>query len=160
MSFESMTDEKIREMIEMPKIAEKGEAKAKNKEKHIETNWFVVAKEDSNIRFSIYKRQNAANENDYSCGLAWIAPNGEPLTLTRYNGSNHPHTNHLENEKFEDVEHIHIATERYIAKGKKAEGYAQQTDRYEGLDVAFECLLEDCRVEGIKVDTRQLRLIK
>jgi hypothetical protein len=159
MSFESLTDEDIRKMIEMPKIAEKGEAKEKDKEGHIGTNWFAVAKEDKNIRFSIYKRRSSSHENDYSCGLAWIAPNGECLTLTRYNGNSHPHTNHHEKEKFEDAEHIHVATERYIRANKKAEGFAEKTGRYDNVDKAFECLLEDCRVEGIKVE-RQLRLIK
>ena len=69
-------------------------------------------------------------EEDFSCGISWVAPNGETLTLKRYNGSNHNHANHLEKVKLGYTCHIHIATEKYISANRKAEGFAEATERY------------------------------
>ena len=95
------------------------------------------------MRFSIYQRQSELNDNDFSCGIAFLPPGGTRLTLARYNGPSHIHG---------DIEfrpHIHRATARAIAAGKKPESEAAETDRFTTLDGAFRCLLDDFRVEGI-----------
>ena len=78
-----------------------------------------------------------------------MAPNGETLTLKRYNGSSHNHPNKLENVKLGYNCHIHIATEKYILANRKAEGFAEVTDRYDSLEGALHCLVNDCKISGI-----------
>jgi hypothetical protein len=88
-------------------------------------------------------------EDDFSCGLSWIAPNGEPLTLCRYNGPSHNHPNRLENEKLGYVCHKHKTTERYIDANKKPEGFATATTDYSTLKRALFFLLNECNISGI-----------
>lgn len=45
--------------------------------------------------------------------------------------------------------HIHLATEKYIKANRKAEGFAEETDRYKTLEGALHCLLSDCNVKGL-----------
>lgn len=68
---------------------------------------------------------------------------GSPLTLARYNGPSHIHG---------DISyrpHIHRATERAIAAGKKPESEAYETNRYDTLSGALACLAEDYNLDGI-----------
>jgi hypothetical protein len=88
-------------------------------------------------------------EDDFSCGLSWLAPNGEILTLVRYNGASHPHRNNIEGTMLNWESHIHTATERYIRANKKAVGFAEPTDRYRTLKGALHCLVTDCSIVGI-----------
>jgi hypothetical protein len=88
-------------------------------------------------------------EDSFSCGINWVAPNGECLTLKRYNGPSHFHPNHMEGTKTSYECHIHIATERYIKANRKPEGFAEATDRYVTLEGAFHCLITDCHISGI-----------
>lgn len=88
-------------------------------------------------------------EDDFSCGISWIAPNGETLTLKRYNGPGHDHTNRLEKVRLGLNCHVHIATEKYIKANKKAEGFAEVTDRYNSVEGALHCLVVDCKISGI-----------
>ncbi len=87
-------------------------------------------------------------EDDFSCGISWVSPSGEVLTLKRYNGPNHDHPNHLEKTRVGYNCHIHIATEKYIKANKKAEGFAEATKRYNSLDGALHCLITDCKISG------------
>jgi hypothetical protein len=151
MAFESLTDDKIADLINCPKHLTNPQAKSKNKEGHEQVNFRAVALDDSGHEFEIYKRQNLRDgmEDDFSCGISWLAPNGETLTLKRYNGSSHDHLNHLEKLRLGYTCHIHMATEKYIKANRKAEGFAMATDRYNTVEGALHCLVTDCRISGI-----------
>lgn len=148
MSFESLTDEKIAELIGMPKAAVNDDVKEKRKGMHLQKNYEIIAKSDKNIRFELFTRQNMEMAEDFSCGIRWLAPGGEDMILVRYNGSSHPHPNKIERNRLEFANHIHRTTERYIEIGKP-DGFAEITDRYTTMNGAFNCLLRDCNVEGV-----------
>lgn len=149
MSAESLTDEKIGELLLMPKRVTNPNSKWREKPGHNERN-FTVESVDSTHHFVLYVRQNRNLEDDFSCGLSWLAPSGETITLARYNGSSHSHPNHIEKQKLGFVCHIHKATERYIRAGKKIEGYAEDASRrYNSVKGALACLVSDCAIKGI-----------
>jgi hypothetical protein len=122
---------------------------------HKQVNYLVRALDESGHRFELFTRQNMAEgmEDDFSCGLRWLAPNGESLILCRYNGSSHPHRNKLENRSLGVVFHIHRATEKYITANQKPDGFAYDTDTYQSLQEALLCLVRDCHIEGLISDT-------
>ena len=83
------------------------------------------------------------DEADFSCGIAHVSIDGSRLTLARYNGPGHEHG---------DIAyrcHIHRATAKSISSGKKPEREASETDRYETLEGASACLIDDFNVVGI-----------
>ncbi|MEY8022113.1 hypothetical protein AB8P51_14840 [Muriicola sp. SD30] len=151
MAFESITDDKIKELLECPKRLTNPQARNKSKEGREQVNYNVVSLDGSDHKFEIYKRQNLrpGMEDDFSCGISWVAANGETLTLKRYNGSSHAHPNHLEKNRLGYKCHIHIATEKYIQANRKAEGYAEETNRYSTLEGALYCLMNDCNIKGL-----------
>ncbi|MCC7307593.1 MAG: hypothetical protein IT173_08505 [Acidobacteria bacterium] len=151
MAFESITDRKIAELLQMRKRVTYPGTRAKNKDGHEQFNYKVISSDDADLEFSLYTRQNlrAGMEDDFSCGVSWLAPNGEVLTLARYNGSSHPHRNQIEGNVLSCESHIHTATERYIRANKKAEGFAVPTDRYRTLKGALHCLASDCSIVGL-----------
>ncbi len=150
MAFESLTDDKIADLLNCPKKLVNPNARSKEKEGHEQVNYKVVALDGSNHEFELYTRQNKREgmEDSFSCGISWIAPNGETLTLKRYNGPSHDHPNHLEKVRLGYNCHIHIATEKYINANRKAEGFAEKTDRYNSLEGALHCLVTDCKITG------------
>lgn len=163
MAFESITDEKIEKLLDCPKRLTNPQARKKNKEGHEQVNYKVISLDDSDHKFEIYARQNLRSgmDDDFSCGISWVAANGETLTLKRYNGSSHSHANHLEKTRLEYVCHIHIATEKYLHANRKAEGYANETNRYTTLDGALHCLITECNISGIQTNpdiTNQITL--
>ena len=48
--------------------------------------------------------------------------------------------------------HIHRATEAAILAGRKPEDEAEETTRYETLEGALACLIEDFRLSGIRAE--------
>lgn len=165
MAFESLTDDKIADLLNCPKRLTNPQARSKNKEGHEQVNFKAVALDDSGHEFEIYKRQNLRDgmEDDFSCGISWLAPNGDTLTLKRYNGPNHDHPNHLEKTRLGNTCHIHIATEKYIKANRKAEGFAEATDRYQTIEGALHCLVADCKISGITTtpdNTSQTKLFE
>ncbi len=148
MSFESLTDEKILELIQIPKVVVSDDVKEKRKGKHLQKNFEIVAKSDENIRFEIFTRQNLEIVEDFSCGLKWLAPGGEDMILVRYNGSSHPHPNKIEKNRLDFVNHIHRTTERYLQMGRP-DGFAELSDKYSNMTGALKCLSQECNVEGI-----------
>lgn len=163
MAFESLTDDKIGDLLNCNKKVVNPNVRRKEKEGHEQFNFRVIALDDSGHEFELYKRQNLREgmEDDFSCGISWLAPNGETLTLKRYNGSSHNHPNKIENTKLGNNSHIHIATEKYIQANRKPEGFAEITDRYNTLDGALHCLVTDCKISGIQTksdSTNQTKL--
>lgn len=158
MGFESINDAKIQELLALSKRVTNPKARATTKSQHIEYNYNVVDSVSGDISFNIYVRQNTQIEEDFSCGLRWNMPSGEVITLARYNGSSHSHENKIEREKLEFVCHIHLATERYIAIGKKSEGFAKATDAYSTYKGALYCLVKDCNISGLNPEPDQPNL--
>ncbi len=141
MAFESLTDDKIADLLNCQKKLTNPQARSKVKEGHQQFNFKVIALDGINHVFELYIRQNLREgmEDDFSCGISWIAPNSETLTLKRYNVPNHDYPNHLEKVRLGYNCHIHIATEKYIKANRKAEGFAEITDRYNSLSGALHC---------------------
>jgi hypothetical protein len=84
------------------------------------------------------------NPFDFSAILGYKVPGFNTVfRLRRYNGK-HRHTNTMEKQAIHDF-HIHTATERYQrVGGMKEDSFAERTDRYQTLETALQCLLEDC----------------
>lgn len=165
MAFESLTDERIEDLLNCPKHIVNPQARSKNKAGHEQLNYRANATDNSGRKFEIYKRQNLREgmEDDFSCGISWVAPNGETFTLKRYNGPSHNHPNHLEKERLGYECHIHVATEKYIKANRKAEGFAVATRKFNTLEGAFHCLVKDCNISGISTtsdNTNQTKLFE
>lgn len=163
MAFESITDEKIKELLAMAKQVTNANTRQKAKPGHTQRNYHVKSTDGSDFTFELFVRQNTnpGMEDDFSAGLSWLAPNGEPLILCRYNGGSHGHPNHLEKTTLPRAAHIHKASERYVRAGKKAEGFAETTERYTTADGALHCLVKDNNITGIRTtpdDTAQINL--
>ncbi len=110
---------------------------------HRQRNFRAVGEGDRTAKFQIYQRQNLSDEHDFSCGILYLPHGGEPLTLARYNGPGHEHGDIAYRP------HIHRASERAILAGRKPESDATATDRFQSLEVALACLVEDFRVTGL-----------
>ncbi|MFQ5537795.1 MAG: hypothetical protein ACE5GJ_10115 [Gemmatimonadota bacterium] len=96
--------------------------------------------------FRLILRQNRINALDFSVILGVRVPDSNIIfRLLRYNGRSHEHTNHIEGDTFYDF-HIHRATERYQEAGWREDAFAEVTDRYEDLQGALRCLIEDAAV--------------
>ncbi len=148
MGYESLTDEKIISLLTLPKKITNPNITPKEKGAHWELNYNVIGKQNPSDQFRLYSRQNTIEHDDFSCGLTWVMPSGEEVHLVRYNGKSHTHPNRLEHQTIPFQYHIHRATEKYIRAGKKPEGYAEATERYQDLQGAFRCLLTDCCIKG------------
>ncbi len=142
-----LTDEEIQRLLESPKTVANPRARQKSQRGHDKVNYELDGQ--SGERFRLYVRQNGRIEESFSCGLQYLPPGGESITLARYNGSDHPHNNPLEMAEVSMVFHIHRATERYMAAGMKPEHFAEATDRFKDLRGALKCIVSDCKITGM-----------
>lgn len=115
----------------------------------MQRNFQLVGTSDGEDRFLIYQRQNLGDSQDFSCGIAYLPRGGPKLMLARYNGPSHEHGN------ISYRPHIHKASESAIAAGRRADSGATETSRFDSLDGALACLLEDYKVSGLKVQHQQ-----
>lgn len=153
MTSRPYTDDEIEALRAVPKRVTNPNARWVDKPGHRQRN-FQVTSEAGDARFAIYLRQNVRDDNDFSCGIAYLALGGSRLTLARYNGPSHIHGDIAYRP------HIHRATASAIAAGKKAESEADETDRFITLDGAFACLIDDFLLEGVtKPEHDQPRLM-
>ena len=103
-------------------------------------------KGETGTQFRIVVRKAHANPLDFSIILGYRIPDSnQVLRLRRYNGKSHEHTNSLEGQTFYGF-HIHTATERYQRTGNREDVYAELTDRYDDLEGAISCLIEDSNI--------------
>ena len=137
------SEDELTELKSMAKRVTNPRAQWNLKPGHRQRNFQIVAGPEDETQFSIYQRQNELDVSDFSCGITFLPPGGARLTLARYNGPSHIHG------EIEFQPHIHHATAKAIAAGKKPESEAAETDRFTTLDGAFRCLLDDFRVKGI-----------
>ena len=128
--------------------------KPTHKPGHLQRSYKAKGKQDETLRFEIYQRQSILDEQDFSCGIAFLPLGGSRLTLARYNGPSHPH------EEIFYQPHIHRATAEAIAAGKKPEREAIETDRYTTLEGALYCLIQDFHLTGIVAKPDHGRLFR
>ena len=118
-------------------------SKPKRRPSHRQRNFSARGGDDEMAEFQIYQRQNLNDEMDFSCGITYRPRGAERLTIARYNGPSHVHGDIVFRP------HIHRASERAIAMGKKPESEAVETDRFQCVEDALACLVEDFRVAGL-----------
>ena len=141
------TKAELEELRALPKRVTNPRARWSDKPKarpaHGQRNFLAVGQQDEAARFLIHQRRNLADENDFSRGITYLARGGPPLTLARYNGPGHEHG------AIAYRPHIHRATEEATAAGGKPEREAEETGRYETLEGALACLIDDFNLSGL-----------
>lgn len=143
-----LIDAEIERLIALEKSVINPRAKKLEKRGSEQVNYEAEAA--TGEKFRVYVRQNMRIPEGFSCGLLYLAPSGEPVTLTRYNGSDHEHANPLDGGgPMPAACHIHKATERYMQAGRKAEHFAEATARYSNLEGALRALILDCNIKGL-----------
>lgn len=143
-----LTDEQIGHLLATPKRVTTLKARWRIQKSSNQRN-FELESEDGNMHFVLYLRQNLRIKESFSCGLLYLHPSGDKVTLTRYNGSDHDHYNPLDGSRAIGCCHIHRATERYMTIGRKAEHFAEGTNRYSDLYGALRAIVTDCMISGI-----------
>ena len=95
--------------------------------------------------FRIIARRSRVRMDSFSVILMAILPENPEFRLLRYDGSNHNHTNHVEDNRIVRQPHIHRATQRYQEAQRQLphDGYAEPTDRYQDLAGAWNCFRSD-----------------
>ena len=148
----SYTEDELRELGRLPKKVTNPGARWSEKPSmypvHRQRILQATATTEDNreLRFLIYQRQSLQDGLSYSCGIVYLPPGGPRLTLARYNGPSHRHG------EIRYKPHIHQATETAILAGRKPEHAAEETTRYETLEGALACLIEDYRLSGIRAN--------
>lgn len=140
MNFDQLTDEDVAALLALPKRVTNPTVRWQDKPGHKQRNFKV---DGGDYSFELYMRQNQFDIADFSCGLKIIKPDGQPLTLVRYNGGGHVHG------AIVFACHIHRATQAAMAAGKKPESHAEQTQAYRTLEGALACLMEDAAISGL-----------
>ena len=141
MAFENLTDERITELLRMPKRPFPGpHPKQRDKGSHTELNQRLRTEEGE--EFSLLLRQSIRLDRDFSCVLMWHSPEGD-LILVRCNGSSHNHG------KARKECHIHRATAEAIQKGFRAESFADTTIQYATLAGAKHHMVQLANITGV-----------
>ncbi len=160
--MEDFDDKYLDWLKELPKVLVNPNAKW-SKEPNSKFQKIYTAKAEgetgkNELEFQIYMRYNIKNPDSYSCGISIYK-----VSLARYNGSAHSHWNTRRGEYHEFPKinsgtcHIHQASQTAIMEGKRVDHYATLTDKYNNLDDALVCLLNDYNVTGCKgVNQRRL----
>ncbi len=150
------TDEELHALRAMPKRIDNPHSRWSEKPagapSHRQRSFKARGGGDEQSIFDIYQRQNIQDDADFSCGIVYVALDGSRLTLACYNGPGHEHGRILYRP------HIHRATAKAIASGRKPEREAEETDRYQTLEGALACLLEDFSIVGLRTEHDQPRL--
>ncbi len=158
MGLETLTDDKIAQLLTLPKRVENPRSQEKIEGKHRRRD-FRVTSNDGDHRFTLFTRQSTKIANGFSAGLLWHAKSGEDVILLRCNGSDHPHPNALERERIDHQCHVHIATERYIQANRKGEGFAEATTAYFTLAGALHELMHRANIVGLSTEADGLQTL-
>lgn len=149
---EIVSDEKIQELLEERKVlCVQWHKNAASKSKRNEEERHLVITGDVGHKFKIIVRENQINPlRNFSAILGFCRPKPDGLFhLRRYNGNSHQHTNAIpDGQKAFNGFHIHYATEKYQVEGEGEDDYAEETDRYQDVSGALECLMEDANFQG------------
>jgi hypothetical protein len=147
----SKTDDWIKSLIEMPKQVRNPRTRWMEQKKS-RRRTFDVESVDGRHTFRVYQRQNLIDPRAFSCGMSVLDGDGEELTLVRCNGPDHLHGNPLEGDRLDYRCHVHFATERYIAEGKKAEHFAVDCEAYADLSGATRHLAVLCAIANLPLN--------
>jgi hypothetical protein len=154
----SLSDERIAELVAMPKRVTNPKARQVPDAKHLKCDYKVVSVSGDD-EFTIFIRQHSEMLDDFTAGLKWHSTTGEAVILMRCNGASHPHKNHVEGTRFSPGNyHIHKATERYIEKGYEPEHFAEVTNGYTTVEGALHRLCVECNISGIDTTPESLSL--
>ena len=136
------TDQQIAELINERKVLPDDWRTQLNN-----NNSLYIIGENGN-RFRIITNLNKKYPSDFSVILAVIDPKtGVAFRILSYNGMpKRPHNNKIEKQKIYGY-HIHFATARYQERGYDEDTYAEETDRYNNLEGALQCLIQDANFE-------------
>lgn len=149
MSLVTLTDAQIDELLATPKRVQNPGSRVREEGKHLRRDFQVVST-DERHEFILFTRQSKVILDGFSAGLRWRAKSGEEVILLRCNGADHPHVNALEREQFEPKFHIHRATERYIAAGKRTEGFAVATVTFKTVEGALHEVMRLANISGLQ----------
>jgi hypothetical protein len=147
MSFESVTDQKLQVLRDIPKRLTNPQHKKKAKEGHEELNYLAInadapSLEEAQYRFMIFIRKNLKDPKGFSCGILWQS-GGELLTLARYNGANHRHDPAVYQC------HVHKMREQDLRQGKKEPTFVEVTNSFKTVEGAFHQMAQDFHITGI-----------
>lgn len=146
-----LTDSKISELLLVEKRVMNPMVRKKIEGRHERVDYKIISI-DEQYNFSLYTRQSTRLITNFSVGLRWVRRNEEDVMLIRCNGSNHRHTNAIENNAIHCVCHIHLATERYLSSSMPDDGFAKETNEYTNLDGALLYLIKKCNIGGFAPD--------
>jgi len=111
-------------------------------------NDMKLQSEDGKHDFSVFIRQHAEFEEDFSIGLVYHPRDGsKKIILIRCNGPHNSSSNLVEYDLHFDY-HIHIAKDFNINEGKKDEKYKEATNEYINLYEAIHYFINKCNIEG------------
>lgn len=148
MPIENLSQAEIDALIACPKRVRNPGCREKTKGKHVERDYLVLSRDEKH-EFVVFTRQSLLIQDNYSAGLRWRSKTGDEVILMRCNGPDHEHFNPVERVRFAGRCHVHRATERYLALGRKAEAYAEVTEAYETLSGALHHLAQLASIEGL-----------
>lgn len=148
MSKADLTDAEIHRLLKVSKRITNPGARKRTLERHVQWDYEAESESFPVKKFAVFLRQSTRLKSSFSVGIRLLAGQNS-VTLMRCNGYNHPHTNHIENERFDPQCHVHIATERYLSAGKPDDGFAEPTTAYNDLAGAFIYLVRHCNIRGI-----------
>ncbi|MDZ4253529.1 MAG: hypothetical protein U1A72_13260 [Sulfuritalea sp.] len=148
MAVDSLTDVQIADLLHCAKHVENPGGRSRTDGKHVRRD-YKVRSTDGRHEFVLFTRQSTVIAESFSVGLRWKSKTGEEVILVRCNGADHTHGNAIEREQFGAQYHVHIATERYIVSGRKAESFAQSATEYRTLEGALHHLTRLASIAGL-----------
>lgn len=145
-----LTDEQIQHLLDVPKkITKRTPAKGYNEENnHKRCDLELETTTDSEVRFSVFIRQNSKFIEDFSIGLLYRTNDRTmgTITLVRYNGAHGEFSRHPDGHY--DQPHIHRITEQELASGSKRPQvkHREITDKYISFEQALRAFFVDVGV--------------
>lgn len=156
----SLSDDRIAELIAMPKRVQNPNARDIPDARHLRRD-YKAAGSIVDEEFTVFVRQHREMLEDFSVGLIWHPKAGDAVILMRCNGAGHRHTNHIEGSEFSAGNyHVHLATERYIDSGRNPEHYAEVTTSYATVEGALHHLRVECNIEGLATTPESMDMFR
>lgn len=110
--------------------------------------------EFGDAEFSVYVRRGLMEARDYSCGIGYRLERRGSLMLARYDGGGHEH------REIVDSPHIHWLTADSLSSISIPELEATETDRFDTLESAVYCLIEDFNLSEIDIPPHIRRMFQ
>ena len=161
MTLWNFTEEELALLRSMPKHeAEPHEpwlAKPPTRPRHVQRTMVFRGEwtpEFGDAEFSVYVRRGLVEAGDYSCGIGYRLERKESLMLARYDGGGHEH------REIVDRPHIHWLTAESLSSTSIPELEAAATDRFDNLESAVYCLIEDFNLSEIDIPPHIRRMFQ